>query len=172
MADMNGEPKRRTARLFRPGALSGTLLAAVICAAALGGCSPRVDLRGNAAEQEDMVRIRQGVTAAAEVRRALGPPSVVSAFDSKTWYYISKREETSAFLATETKAQQIVELQFDDAQVVRRIRTYGLDDARKVDRVSGITKSDAEEPGMFRSMLDLIVRRRAVTGRSRSTYGL
>lgn len=139
---------------------------------ALGACSPRVDIRGNAAEQEDMIRIRQGITAASDVRRVLGPPSTVSAFDDKTWYYISKREETVAFLAPAVKSQQVIELQFDDKQVVKQIRTYGLNDARKVARVSRTTKADADEPGVFRSMVDLIVRRRAITGKSRKSYGL
>ncbi|MCY4066839.1 MAG: outer membrane protein assembly factor BamE, partial [Rhodospirillaceae bacterium] len=165
MAEMRGRRKRGTATRW--------LLAAGLCAlTALAACSPRVDIRGNAAEQEDIVRIRQGVTSAADVRSALGPPSTVSAFDNKIWYYISKREETVAFMAPEVKNQQVIELQFDDKQVVRRIRTYGLNDARKVDRVSRTTKAEGDEPGIFRSMIDMIVRRRAVTGRSRGSYGL
>lgn len=150
-----------------------SLLAAGLCAmVALAACSPRVDIRGNAAEEEDMIRIRQGITSASDVRRVLGPPSTVSAFDHRTWYYISKREETVAFLAPEVKNQQVIELLFDDKQVVKRIRTYGLADARKVDRISQTTKADAGEPGVFRSMIDLLVRRRAVTGKSRKSYGL
>lgn len=155
------------------GTAKRSLLAAGLCAiAVLAACSPRVDLRGNAAEAEDKILIRQGITAASDVRRVLGPPSTVSAFDDKTWYYISKREETVAFFATEVKTQEVLELQFDDKQVVQRIRTYGLKDARKVDRITRTTKAIAGEPGVFRSMVDLLVRRRAVTGKSRKSYGL
>ena len=155
------------------GTAKRSLLAAGLCAmVVLAACSPRIDFRGNAAEEEDKIRIRQGITAASDVRRVLGPPSIVSAFDDKTWYYISKREETVAFFATEVKTQEIIELQFDDKQVVQRIRTYGLNDARKVDRITRTTKADAGEPGVFRSMIDLLVRRRAVTGKSRKSYGL
>jgi len=165
MADMQGRQRRWSAKR--------SLLAAGLCAmVALAACSPRVDIRGNAAEQEDMIRIRQGVTSASDVMRVLGPPSTVSAFDNRTWYYISKREETVAFLAPEVKTQQVIELQFDDKRVVKRIRTYGLEDARKVDRISRTTKADAGEPGFFHSMIDLLVRRRAVTGKSRKAYGL
>ena len=106
------------------------------------------------------------------MRRVLGPPSTVSAFDDRTWYYVSKREETVAFFAPKIKNQQVIELLFDDKQVVERIRTYGLEDARKVERISRTTKAAADEPGVFRSMIDLIVRRRAVTGKSRTSYGL
>ncbi len=156
-----------------PGTAKRLLLAAGLCAmVALAACSPRVDIRGNSAEQEDMIRIRQGITSASDVRRVLGPPSTVSAFDDRTWYYISKREETVAFYAPEVKKQQVIELLFDDKQVVKRIRTYGLADARKVDRIPRTTKADAGEPGVFRSMIDLLVRRRAVTGKSRKSYGL
>ena len=165
MADMHDGRERGMAKR--------SLLAAGLCAmVALAACSPRVDIRGNTAEQEDMIHIRQGITAASDVRRVLGPPSTVSAFDDKTWYYISKREETVAFFAPEVKTQQVIELQFDDKQVVKRIRTYGLKDARKVDRITRTTKAAAGEPGVFRSMIDLLVRRRAVTGKSRKSYGL
>ena len=119
-----------------------------------------------------MIHIRQGVTTATDVRRVLGPPSTVSAFDDKTWFYISKREETVAFFKPAVKVQQVIELQFDDKQTISRIRTYGLKDARKVAQTTRTTKADADEPGVFRSMIDLIVRRRAVTGKSRKSYGL
>ncbi|GEM_PF-1044883 len=155
-----------------PAAKRLALAAAVGAALALAACSPRVDIRGNAAEDEDMIHIRQGITTASDVRRVLGPPSTVSAFDDKTWFYISKREETVAFFKPAVKAQQVIELQFDDKQTIKRIRTYGLKDARKVAQTSRTTKTDAEEPGFFRSMIDLIVRRRAVTGKSRKSYGL
>jgi len=182
MAGTHSEDNRRTVprrsprgavRPFAgPMAKRLVLAAAVAAAFALAACSPRVDIRGNAAEDEDMIHIRQGVTTATDVRRVLGPPSTVSAFDDKTWFYISKREETVAFFKPSVKAQQVIELQFDDKQTVRRIRTYGLKDARNVAQTSRTTKADADEPGVFRSMIDLIVRRRAVTGKSRKQYGL
>ena len=75
-------------------------------------------------------------------------------------------------LCTGVEDQQVIELQFDDKRVVKRIRTYGLKDARKVDRITRTTKAAAGEPGVFRSMIDLLVRRRAVTGKSRKTFGL
>ena len=139
---------------------------------ALAACAPRVDVRGNTAEAEDLIHIRQGVTKAEEVRRVLGPPSTVSAFDRKTWFYIGKREETVAFFKPAVTAQQVIELRFDEADRVRSIRTFGIEDAREVARVNRTTRAEGEEPGIFRSMVDLIVRRRTLAGRSRKTYGL
>ncbi len=165
-------PGRAVGPFAGPAARRLALAAAVGTALALAACSPRVDIRGNAAEDEDMIHIRQGVTTATDVRRVLGPPSTVSAFDDKTWFYISKREETVAFFKPAVKVQQVIELQFDDKQTISRIRTYGLKDARKVAQTTRTTKADADEPGVFRSMIDLIVRRRAVTGKSRKSYGL
>ena len=182
MADtLNGENRALAARqrpgrpacpFARPAAKRLMLAAGIGAALVLAACSPRVDIRGNAAEKEDMIHIRQGITKAPDVRRVLGPPSTVSAFDKKIWYYISKREETKAFFKPTVVTQQVIELQFDEAQVVQRIQTYGLKDARKVEQVARTTKVVGGEPGVFRSMIDLIVRRRAVTGKSRKQYGL
>lgn len=139
---------------------------------AVGACTPRVDVRGNVADKEDMIRIRQGITTAAEVRRVLGSPSTVSAFDNKTWYYVSKREEALAFFKPTTTQHQVIELRFDEAEVVQRIRTYSLKDARSVSRVSRVTKSDGGEPGVFRSLVDMIVRRGSVVRKSKNKFGL
>ena len=135
--------------------------------------APRSTFAAIPQSREDMIHIRQGITAASDVRR--GPRSAVDRIGLRRQdlvNYISKREETVAFFAPEVKTQQVIELQFDDEQVVKRIRTYGLKDARKVDRITRTTKAAAGEPGVFRSMLDLLVRRRAVTGKSRKSYGL
>lgn len=139
---------------------------------ALAACSPRVDVRGNVAEKEDMIRIRQGITTKQEVQRVLGSPSTVSAFDNKTWYYISRREESIAFFKPTVKNQKVIELRFDDEDVVRGIREYSLADARNVSRVSRVTKADGSEPGVFKSLLDMVVRRGSIIRNSKKTFGL
>jgi len=175
MADIGiGENHERAAR---QGAASRTVrgLALAVSLGVLIGtaaCTPRMDVRGNVAENEDMIQIRQGVTKASEVRKMLGSPSTVSAFDSKTWYYVSKREEALAFFRPTTTQHRIIELRFDNADIVQGIRTYSLKDAREVARVSRVTKADGGEPGVFRSLIDMIVRRGSVTRNTQNTFGL
>jgi len=175
MADVGIRRNReRAARQGAGGrAVRGMVLAIGVGALlATAACTPRVDVRGNVADKEDMIRIRQGITTASEVRRVLGSPSTVSAFDNKTWYYISKREETLAFLKPTTTQHQVIELRFDDAEIVQRIRTYSLKDARRVARISRVTKADGGEPGVFRSLVDMVVRRGNVMRNTKKTFGL
>lgn len=163
--------RNNTSKAFR-GARVLTLCAGLGVLMAVTACSPRVDVRGNVADQEDMIRIRQGITTKQEVQRVLGSPSTVSAFDKKTWYYVSKREESLAFFKPTTKDQKVIELRFDDEDVVQRIRKYSLADARNVSRISRTTKADGSEPGMFRSFIDMIVRRGSVVRNTKKTFGL
>lgn len=149
-----------------------TLCAGLGVLLAVTACSPRVDVRGNVADQEDMIRIRQGITTKQEVQQVLGSPSTVSAFDKKTWYYVSKREESLAFFKPTTKNQNVIELRFDEEDVVQRIRKYSLADARNVSRVSRTTKADGSEPGVFKSFIDMIVRRGSVVRNTKKTFGL
>jgi len=175
MADMGiGESQERAARQGAAGrTIRGVALAVGLGALiATTACTPRVDVRGNVAENEDMIRIRQGVTKASEVRKVLGSPSTVSAFDSKTWYYVSKREEALAFFRPTTTQHRVIELRFDNAEIVQDIRTYSLKDAREVARVSRVTKADGGEPGIFRSLVDMIVRRGSVMRNTQNTFGL
>lgn len=176
MADRMMHNTPSSGSLFKGSLCSGARRAAFAAGIgammALAACSPRVDVRGNVAEKEDMIRIRTGITTKAEVRRVLGSPSTTSAFDQKTWYYISKREESLAFFKPTTTEQQVIELRFNDEETVDRIRTYSLKDARRVSLVSRKTKSDGGEPGVFRSMVDMIVRRGSVLKNTKKTFGL
>jgi len=175
------ENRERDARARPVHARKGTIVRGVrvltMCAGlgammAVAACSPRVDVRGSVADREDMIRIRQGITTKQEVQQVLGSPSTVSAFDKKTWYYISKREEALAFFKPTTKDQNVIELRFDDEDVVQRIRKYSLADARNVSRVSRTTKADGGEPGVFKSFVDMIVRRGSVIRNTKKTFGL
>ncbi|HEV8262594.1 MAG TPA: outer membrane protein assembly factor BamE, partial [Burkholderiales bacterium] len=79
---------------YRHTLLIGVGLALALTAAA---CTPRIDQRGNKPDEEQVVQINPGVDDKNRVAELIGTPSAISTFNDRTWYYISKRTETTAF---------------------------------------------------------------------------
>src|SRR5262249_22192184 len=68
-----------------------------------------------------------------------GTPSTIATFDDKTWYYISKRTETTAFFEPDITDQQVLVVKFDSTDVVEKVQLYGMDDAYEIEPVSRTT---------------------------------
>src|ERR1043166_1360567 len=76
-----------------------------------------------------------GVQTKDQVAQLLGTPSTIATFDDKTWYYISKRTETTAFFPSDITDQQVLFVRFNDSNVVEKVQIYGMDDAYEIEPV-------------------------------------
>src|SRR5215475_5717482 len=108
-------------------------------AAVLAACSPRIDQRGNVPDPDAVLSVHPGVQTKDQVAQLLGTPSTIATFDDKTWYYISKRTETTAFFAPDITDQQVLVIKFNDSNVVDKVQMYGMDDAYEVEPVGRTT---------------------------------
>jgi outer membrane protein assembly factor BamE (lipoprotein component of BamABCDE complex) len=120
---------------------------------AVSACSPRIDQRGNKPDEDLIVQINPGVDDKYRVAEVLGTPSAITTFGDKVWYYISKRTETTAFLEPETVDQEVLEIQFDDQDVVKALRVYGPEDAREVALVERETPTEGNELTILQQLL-------------------
>ena len=111
----------------------------------LVGCEPIVDVRGNLPSKDLLQDIEVGYIKKSEVVDLLGSPSSVSPFESDTWFYISERTETVAFFEPEIKERKVLVIKFDGKGVARELKTYGLDDARRIEIVSRTTPTAGKE---------------------------
>jgi outer membrane protein assembly factor BamE (lipoprotein component of BamABCDE complex) len=111
---------------------------------ALAACSPRVDQRGQLLDPDAVLAIAPGVQSKEQVAQLLGTPSTVATFDDKTWYYISKRTETTAFFSPNITDQQVVVVTFDDFDTVENVRLYGMNDAYEISPVSRVTPTHGQ----------------------------
>jgi outer membrane protein assembly factor BamE (lipoprotein component of BamABCDE complex) len=112
-----------TARsLYSRLALAGVGLALALSVAA---CAPRIDQRGNKPDEDQVVQINPGVDDKNRVAELIGTPSTISTFDDRTWYYISKRTETTAFFDPEVKDQEVLAINFDEGGIVESMKIYG-----------------------------------------------
>jgi outer membrane protein assembly factor BamE (lipoprotein component of BamABCDE complex) len=108
-------------------------------AVALAACSARIDQRGNLLDPDAVLAVKPGVQTKDQVAQLLGTPSTVATFSDKTWYYISKRTETTAFFPSDITDQQVLVIKFDAADIVEKVQIYGMDDAYEIEPVSRTT---------------------------------
>jgi outer membrane protein assembly factor BamE (lipoprotein component of BamABCDE complex) len=133
----------------------GTLLAgvAVALALAVSACTPRIDQRGNKPDEEQVVLINPGVDDKNRVAELIGTPSTISTFDDRTWYYISKRTETTAFFDPDVVDQEILAISFDEQGVVDNMRIYGPEDGRTIAYVDRTTPTEGNELSFIQQLL-------------------
>jgi outer membrane protein assembly factor BamE (lipoprotein component of BamABCDE complex) len=129
------------------------LLRCTVIALALASCQPTVDQRGNLPDQKKLATIEPGVTTKEMVTQILGSPSSVSTFSDKTWYYISRRTEQTAFFDPEVLDQQVVVVGFDDGGVVRDVQHLNLADSRPIAPVARETPSAGRELGFVEQLI-------------------
>jgi outer membrane protein assembly factor BamE (lipoprotein component of BamABCDE complex) len=129
-------------------------LAAVSGAAALAGCAPSVEQRGNLPTQEKISEIHAGTTTKDEVAKLLGTPSSVSVFNNdKSWYYISRRTSQTAFFDPDVLDQQVYIVNFDDQGVVKAVDHKVLQDGHEITPVARATPA----PGRELSFLEQLI---------------
>lgn len=127
-------------------------LAAVLLAG-IAACTPTIDQRGNLVDADRLAEIRPGASTKDAVSRILGTPSAVSTFDEKTWYYISRRTEQTAFFKPEITDQNVVIVDFDERGIVTAVRQQGMEARRDVEVVERATPTPGRELTFLEQLL-------------------
>jgi len=136
-------------RLVR-GAVAGVGLALALAVVA---CTPRIDQRGNKPDEDQVVQINPGVDDKTRVAELIGTPSSISTFDDRTWYYISKRTETTAFFDPDVVDQEILAVAFDEGGIVESMRVYGQEDGRTIAYVDRTTPTEGNSLTIVQQLL-------------------
>lgn len=111
----------------------------------LAGCTGRVAVRGNLPDAERLAEVVPGEISRDEVSEILGSPSSVAAFDGETWFYVSEKTETLAFLKPKIVERKVIVVSFDDEGMVEEVRELGIDDAKQIDPVDRKTPTSGNE---------------------------
>jgi len=117
------------------------LPAVLVAGLALGvnGCTPRVDVRGNLPDPELLEEIRAGGFGRDDVAQLLGSPSTTAMFENETWFYVSQKTQTVAFLEPEVVEQTVVVVQFENTGEVKSVDQLDLEDGRIVTPTEKVT---------------------------------
>jgi len=119
----------------------------------LAACSPTIQQEGNVPDADQVVQINPGVDDKNRVTQVLGSPSSVSAFEDRTWYYISRRTEQTAFLDPEVVEQEVLAISFDAQNIVQDMKVYGLEDGRMVAMVDRVTPTHGNDLTIVQQVL-------------------
>jgi outer membrane protein assembly factor BamE (lipoprotein component of BamABCDE complex) len=132
-----------------------TFIPAVLAASTLivAGCESIVDYRGFAPTPGSTDKLEVGSQSREDVVRLVGSPSAVATFNPNTWYFISQRQETWAFLKPVIAEQKVMEVTFSEAGRVAAIKHYDLKDAREIEMVARVTPTAGKELTVLEQIL-------------------
>ncbi|MCI5049265.1 MAG: outer membrane protein assembly factor BamE [Rickettsiales bacterium] len=119
----------------------------------LSACEAMVSQRGHVDEKNMLEEVKVGETSKSQLVRAFGSPSSVSSFGEKSWYYIRSRKVSEAFFKPDITEQEVIEVRFDDQDVVSEIKTFDKADATQVVSVEKTTPTEGHSLGFFEQLL-------------------
>lgn len=124
--------------------------AAALLALAVAGCARIPNTMGYIVDEELLAGVQPGVDNRDSVAKALGRPTMVTQWDDKVWYYISRNTGQRAFLRPRPTSQSILIVRFDDRGTVASVERRGLE------KVADISPDSDRTPtlGRERSLLE------------------
>jgi len=125
-------------------------LAVVLLSAA---CGQIVDQRGHQPVPGTIEKLEVGAQGRDDVLRLMGSPSTIATFGDEVWYYISSKNETTAFLAPRVLEQRVIAISFGGDGRVREIKQYELKDGKEVAMVSRKTPTAGKELTVIEQIL-------------------
>lgn len=141
-------------------------LSALSAMAILAGCSTEVSLHGNLPRSYQIAEIHPGKTTAQEVIKILGSPSSAGVFDSRHWYYISRRTKRTAFFLPDVLSQNVYVIDFNDKGVVRAIEHKTLKNKEHITPAPGKTPAPGQHLTFLQQLLGNIGRFNGVSPKS------
>ncbi|WP_372396949.1 outer membrane protein assembly factor BamE [Azospirillum sp. HJ39] len=126
---------------------------ALLAATAAAGCSPTVATRGNLTDPELVAELQPGQSRRDDVAAVLGTPTSVGTFDPNVWYYIGQKTEKTAFFEPEVTERRVVIAHFDDAGILRQLKTLDKSNGKDIDLVERTTPTSGREMGFLEQMM-------------------
>ncbi len=136
-----------------------SLAALGLITAAVFGCSPIEDTRGNLPLAEVIEKLKPGKQSREQVARMLGTPSTTATFEKQeVWYYIGERTETLAFFSPKILERKVLMIRFTKLGLLQDIAKFNASDAKPITLVQRITPTKGKELGFFEQIVGNIGR--------------
>jgi outer membrane protein assembly factor BamE (lipoprotein component of BamABCDE complex) len=129
------------------------LAGAAFLAVHVAACTPRVATRGNLLSQSQISALEPQGALRADVQRVWGPPSAVSPFDDRTWYYIGEVTSQKGIFAPEVEQRQVVKVTFNEEETVTEVALLDTAQAQKIDYVARRTPTAGREFTAFQQFI-------------------
>lgn len=135
-------------RLRRRAGLLAAVAVLAVSSPVISACAlvePVKANRGYIVDEDNLKKLKPGITTLAQVGEYMGSPSTISTDDGVAWYYITTKTETFLFFEPEEKERTVVAVYFDKTSVVQEVLYYGLQDGQVVNLVTRTTPTRGKE---------------------------
>ncbi len=122
-------------------------------ALSLSGCETRVSKHGMVPTNDELALIKPGVHNQGDVKIILGSPSTIARFKPKAWYYVESQFKKKAIANSSLLARKIIEVQFDDQGVVKKIKSYDTTNEQKVRPVDRETPTGGKKLTIIQQLI-------------------
>ena len=128
-------------------------LAFPLAAMVLLACTPKVEIHGNLVDIDNLAAIEPGKSDKGRVLALLGSPSTKSDFGPKTWMYIARHTEQTAFLAADLVEQRVIYIAFDEDNIVDSIGRLDKEDGKQIEYVNRTTETAGQRISFLQQLL-------------------
>ena len=125
----------------------------IISTCFFAGCLSRVEVRGNLPDPALLEKIKSSEYSREAVADVLGTPSTTAMFENETWFYVSERRETFAFLEPEVLDRKVVIVQFNEVGILSEVAQLSLEDGQVIIPVGRETPTLGNDLNAIEQML-------------------
>lgn len=131
------------------------IISLVFLIVTLSGCVATTTSRGYSAEKLQLSEnaIKPGLASTNTVKNVLGSPSATSSFGDPTWYYVSSKTKSVAFLQPKVVEGKVIAISFNDAGIVKGVRKYDQNDMREVALRQDHTPAEGDDLTVLQQLL-------------------
>jgi outer membrane protein assembly factor BamE (lipoprotein component of BamABCDE complex) len=126
------------------------LLPALLLAAA--GCSRIQNNQGYIADEELFSSVQPGVDNKESVQKALGKPTMISKWDDKEWYYVSRNTKQLAFARPRAASQRVMIVHFAPDGTVASVERRGMEKVANLNPNGDKTPTLGRETGLIEDL--------------------
>jgi outer membrane protein assembly factor BamE (lipoprotein component of BamABCDE complex) len=118
----------------------------------ISGCSKNLKQKGYNFNQVDFQSLSVNKSSKEDVLNILGSPSTASEFGDQTWFYISSKKESFAFMKPKLIEQKIIAIHFDNNNMIDNIENYQLDQAKIVEFSNDFTPTGGDDDRLVKKL--------------------
>ena len=118
----------------------------------LTACEPIVRTHGYVPSQDDLDQVFVGSDTKGSVEETIGRAADTGTFESDAWYYVESTVETFLYFEPKVVERRVLEVQFDDNDVLTAINRYGLEDGRIINLQTRVTPTDGRRTSVLRNL--------------------
>ena len=116
-------------------------------------CVNKKIVNGQLPDGEMLSKLRLNEDNKQVIDQLLGSPSFKGEFGDNSYYYFSTISDKIAFLETDLIEQKIIQLKFDDKNILSKVYLFEKNDSKEILMSSNFTKTTGREISILEQMI-------------------